>query len=83
MRQFDVTKHFDVRDQAFGSNDEALSCDLATLTFAQDSEFRHEQLMTRTAPVPSQSAKTQASFLAAEPNTVQLKLSWLEGNPQE
>lgn len=70
-------KHFDVRDQAFGSNDEALSCDLDTSSSEQDLEFRHKRLMIQTAPIPSQSAKTQVSYLVAEPNTAQLKLSWL------
>lgn len=83
MEHFDVTKHFDVHDQAFGSNDKALSCDLYTSSSEQDSEFRYERLMIQTAPVPSRSAKTQVSFLVAKPNKVQLKLSLLAGSPQE
>lgn len=75
-------KHFDVRIQVFGSNEGTPSCD-ETLNFVLDSESHHAQLKIQTAPVPSRSAKTQASFLVAKTNTVRSTFSWQEGSPQE
>ncbi|CAI9755162.1 unnamed protein product [Fraxinus pennsylvanica] len=67
--------HRDRRSQIL-QNSDVLSRDLDTRGFALDSGIHHGLVKTRTLLTPSQSAKTQASCLAAETNVVQSKLSW-------
>lgn len=75
-------KHFDAPGQAFGSNEEAPSYGLDMLDFVPDLGFHHMQVKTRTAQVPSQPARTPASYLVVRTNIAQLKLSLQGSSPQ-
>lgn len=75
-------KYYDARDQVFESNDAVPSYDLDMLDFVLDSGFHHDQEKTRTALIPSQSAKTQASCPVAQTNIGQSTLSWQGDNNQ-
>lgn len=68
-------QYYDARDPAFESNGEGPSYDLDKLHTVPDSGFRQLQVKTQIALIPSQSAKTQASYLVARTNIVQSELA--------